>query len=159
MSLLENTKYQYIRFKDGKDCFAMVSDEGETLTLIQPMNVLCKQSTGGIGVTLHLGPMIPFTNDNSVTINLSDVSYRTSITDEYIGFYDEACTAWLNQQENGGITIKTQREEYEENSKTIKELIDMRLNREEFNYNSDMEIEEEEYLENMHLPSEKDIIH
>ena len=159
MSLLENTKYQYIRFKDGKDCFAMVSDEGETLTLIQPMNVLCKQSTGGIGVTLHLGPMIPFTNDNSVTINLSDVSYRTSITDEYIGFYDEACTAWLNQQENGGITIKTQREEYEENSKTIKELIDMRLNREEFNYNSDMEFEEEEYLENMHLLSEKDIIH
>ena len=147
MSLLENTKYQYIRFKDGKDCFAMVSDEGETLTLIQPMNVLCKQSTQGNGVTIHLGPMIPFTSDNSVTINLSDVSYRTSITDEYIGFYDDACTAWLNQQENGGITIKTQREEYEENSKTIKELIDMRLNREEFNYNSDMGFEEEEYLE------------
>ena len=157
MSLLENTKYQYIRFKDGKDCFAMVSDEGDTLTLIQPMNVLCKQSTQGGGVTIHLGPMVPFTKDNSVTVDVSDVSYRTSITDEYIGFYDEACTAWLDQQENGGITIKTQKEEYEENNKTIKELIDLRLKREELEY--EMGFEEDDYLQNYDFPNEKDIIH
>ena len=59
------------------------------------MNIMCKPAMSG-GVTIHLGPFIPFTTDDTVIINPQDVVVRTSITDQFVGFYDEACTAWLD---------------------------------------------------------------
>ena len=69
-----NTKYQYIRFKDGKEIFAMVSEIDNKLQLHLPMNIMCKASGLGTGIVMHLGPMIPFTMDDTVTVEVKDIT-------------------------------------------------------------------------------------
>ena len=119
-----NTKYQYIRFNDGKEIFAMVSEVDNKLMLHLPMSIHTKSNLQGNGVVMHLGPMIPFTLDNTIEIDTKDITTRTSITDQYISFYDQACTTWLDMRDNNKIEIKTQAEEIKET-----ERITQRINR------------------------------
>ena len=81
------------------------------------------------GVTIHLGPFIPFTTDDTVTIDINDVVVRTSITDQFIGFYDEACTAWLDMRENDTIEIKSTKQDFQEQQKQLTSLIEDRMKR------------------------------
>lgn len=151
-----NTKYQYIRFKDGKEIFAMVSEENSVLQLHLPMNIMCKTSGLGTGIVMHLGPMIPFTMDDTITVALDTVQARTSISDQYIEFYDEACTTWLDVRENEKIEVRTQAQELTHKKETIKELIENRLQRDFENIFDDYDEYEDEY---MNLPTKEDIIH
>ncbi len=123
-----DTKYQYLRLYDGKEIFAMVKDMGNELELHFPMNIMCKPAMSG-GVTIHLGPFIPFTTDDTVTIDINDVVVRTSITDQFIGFYDEACTAWLDMRENDTIEIKSTKQDFQEQQKQLTSLIEERMKR------------------------------
>ena len=72
-----DTEYQFIRFKDGKEVFAMVRDVDDIVELHFPMNVNLAPATTG-GVLVHLGPYNPFTNDNCIIIDNEDILYRTS---------------------------------------------------------------------------------
>ena len=158
MSIHEDTKYQYIRLNDGKEMFAMVSEMGDKVEMYLPMSLMCKTSTTGPGVTIHLGPMIPFTNDEFVTINIRDISFRTSITEQFIAFYDEAVTNWLDLRASGKMSIRTEKQEYQEQSDLVKNMIQERL-RNTLDWDDyDNELEDD-FIENKDLPSEKDIIH
>jgi len=152
-----NTKYEYIRFKDGKEVFAMVekfSDSEIKLTL--PMNILCKQSTENPGIVMHLGPMIPFTLENTITVNTDDITIRTSISEHYIKFYDDACTTWLDVRDNDKITIKTTEQEINTKKESIKELIQHRLQRDFDNMFDEYEEYDDEFKD---YPTSEDIIH
>jgi hypothetical protein len=151
-----NTKYQYIRFNDGKEIFAMVSEVDNKLMLHLPMSIHTKSNLQGNGVVMHLGPMIPFTLDNTIEIDTKDITTRTSITDQYISFYDQACTTWLDMRDNNKIEIKTQAEEIKEQKETLKELIERRLARDFESVFDDLDPWDDEELE---LPREDDIIH
>ena len=95
----DSTQYQFVKFKDGKEVFAMVRENNGDLELHFPMNInLAPAMTGG--VLVDLGPYIPFTSENSITVESSSIMFRTSISKKFIGFYDEACTAWLNIRDN-----------------------------------------------------------
>ena len=152
-----NTKYQYIRFKDGKEIFAMVSEIDNKLQLHLPMNIMCKASGLGTGIVMHLGPMIPFTMDDTVTVELKDITVRTSISDQYISFYDEACTTWLDVRENDKIDVRTPVQEFNEKKESIKQLIAERLERDFTNIFEEYDEYEDDY-ENL-LPDPNETIH
>ena len=127
----DDTEYQFIRFKDGKEVFAMVRDIEGLLELHFPMNInLAPAPTGG--VLVHLGPYNPFTNDNFIIIDNEDILYRTSINEQFIDLYDEACTAWLDIRDNEKIEIKGQRQVFKEQQEVIQELVKQRFDRADF---------------------------
>ena len=150
-----NTSYQYLRLNDGKELFAMVKEVDDQLELHFPMNILCKPALTG-GVTIHLGPFVPFTTDDSMIIDSSEVVVRTSITDQFIDLYDQSITTWLDMRDNNKIEIKTQAEEIKEQKETLKELIERRLARDFESVFDDLDPWDDEELE---LPREDDIIH
>ena len=143
----DDTEYQFIRFKDGKEVFAMVRDIEGLLELHFPMNInLAPAPTGG--VLVHLGPYNPFTNDNFIIIDNEDILYRTSINEQLIDLYDEACTAWLDIRDNEKIEIKGQRQVFKEQQEVIQEFVKQRFDRADFRDQLDEMIddfEEEKY--------------
>jgi len=158
-----NTKYQYLRLNDGKELFAMVREIDNKLELHFPMNIMCKPAVSG-GVTIHLGPFVPFTTDDSMIINSCDVVVRTSITDQFVEFYDEACTAWLDMRENNNIEIKTTQQDFQEQQKQLSAMIKDKLqniSKQDMwdEYNEYLEEEELELLERHQLPGPKETIH
>ena len=153
-----NTKYEYIRFKDGNEVFAMVSesDVSSKLLLHLPMNIHCKPSGVGPGIVMHLGPMIPFTLDDTISVETDTIQARSSISEQYIDFYDEACTTWLDVRENDKIEVRSQIQEDNHKKGIIKRLIEDKMERDFENIFEDYDEYEDEYLD---FPTKKDIIH
>ena len=150
-----NTKYQYLRLYDGKELFAMVKEVDNLLELHFPMNIMCKPAMSG-GVTIHLGPFIPFTTDDTVMIDPNDVVVRTSITEQFVGFYDEACTAWLDMRENDTIEIKSTKQDFQQQQKQLASLIKERLSKTGL---WDEYPEEEDLFDYENLPEPNETIH
>ena len=118
----EKTEYQIIRFHDGKELFAMVSEDKNSLELHFPMNVHLGPSPTG-GVLVHLGPAVPFTSADSITVSTGDVVYRANIDEQFIEAYDEAVTAWLNMKEKNAIEFKSTKQVRAEHQKILERLI------------------------------------
>ena len=127
MSIHENTKYQYIRLNDGKEIFAMVTDLGFEIEMYLPMNLMCKPSTIGSGVTVHLGPLVPFTNDEFVIVDHKDIVYRTSISKQFIDLYDDAVTTWIELRDSGRMQVRSHKQEHEEQTELVKNIIHEKL--------------------------------
>ena len=124
----DNTKYQFVKFKDGKEIFAMVRDAEDKLELHFPMNIQLQPAMTG-GVLLHLGPYIPFTKEDSITVDTNAVLFRTSISKKFINFYDEACSAWLNiREDESKFDIKSGRQAFQEHKQFMEGLIKRRNN-------------------------------
>tara|TARA_Y100001963_G_scaffold50681_1_gene70892 strand:- start:3860 stop:4375 length:516 start_codon:yes stop_codon:yes gene_type:complete len=122
----ENTKYEFVKFKDGKEVFAMVREvfTDDRLELHFPMNIQLAPAITG-GVLVNLGPYVPFTTEDVITVEHDSILFRTSISKKFIDFYDEACTAWLNIREKDTIEIKSSRQVYEES----KDLVESAMNK------------------------------
>ena len=158
-----STQYQFIRFKDGKEVFAMVREVDDVVELHFPMNVQLQPAQTG-GVLVHLGPHIPFTTDDYITVDHTAILYRTSISDQFIDFYDEACTAWLDIRDNEKIEIKSSKQVFKEQQETIQELVKKRFDQVDFRDELDQMIEdfEEEKFrisQNEEGPDPDDTIH
>ena len=158
-----DTKYQFIRFKDGKELFAMARDLGDTVELHFPMNIQLQPAVTG-GVLVHLGPHIPFTTDDYVTVDADSILYRTSISEQFIDFYDEACTAWLDVRDNNKVEIKTSKQVFKEQQDQIQELVKRKFEQADFREELDQmieEFEEEKYRLNLEeeLPDPDETIH
>ena len=59
------------------------------------------------------------TNSSFVIVELDTIQARTSISDQYISFYDEACTTWLDVRENDKIEVKTPIEEFKQKKESV----------------------------------------
>ena len=163
----DSTQYQFVKFKDGKEVFAMVREvfTSDKLELHFPMNIqLAPAMTGG--VLVHLGPYIPFTKEDSITVDNSSVLFRTSISKKFINFYDEACSAWLNiREDDQKFDVKSGRQVFEEQREVMEGLIKRRFEdgdldfREEIDHMLDEIEDEERLLGNESGPSKDDTIH
>ena len=127
----ENTKYEFVKFKDGKEVFAMVRESNGDLELHFPMNITLQPALTG-GVLVNLGPYIPFTTEDSIRIEKASVLFRTSINDKFIDFYDEACTAWLDVRDNNKVEIKTSKQVFKEQQDQIQELVKRKFEQADF---------------------------
>ena len=160
----ENTEYQFVKFKDGKEVFAMVRDTDSQVELHFPMNIQLGPALTG-GVVVHLGPYIPFTSENSITVEASSIMFRTSISKKFIGFYDEACTAWLNIRDNNRIELKSGKQVFEEQKQVMEGLIKRRFEEEDLDFRDEIdnmldEIEnEQKMLTDESGPGKDDTIH
>ena len=116
------------------------------------MNInLAPAMTGG--VLVHLGPYIPFTKEDSITVDSSSVLFRTSISKKFISFYDEACTAWLNIRDNDRIDIKSSKQVFEESKHMMDSLMRKKFADQDMDFRDELdqaldEFEEERYLRN-----------
>tara|TARA_Y100000401_G_scaffold114543_1_gene116744 strand:+ start:3133 stop:3606 length:474 start_codon:yes stop_codon:yes gene_type:complete len=122
----DNTSYQYLRFNNGKEIFAMVREVDNKLELTLPMSILARPGMTG-GITLHLGPFIPYTKDESIVVETKDITYRTSLDKQYISFYDDAVTAWLDMRDNNKVEVMTEKEDNERARKELAGIIEKRL--------------------------------
>ena len=161
----DNTKYQFVKFKDGKEIFAMVRDAEDKLELHFPMNIQLQPAMTG-GVLLHLGPYIPFTKEDSITVDTNAVLFRTSISKKFINFYDEACSAWLNiREDESKFDIKSGRQAFQEHKQFMEGLIKRRFEEGDITFRDEMdqmldEIEDEQkQLTNELGPGKDDTIH
>ncbi len=147
----EQTKYQFVKFKDGKEIFAMVRDAESKLELHFPMNIQLQPAITG-GVLLHLGPYIPFTKEDSITVDTNAVLFRTSISKKFISFYDEACSAWLNiREDESKFDIKSGRQAMKEQQEFMEGMIKRRFKEGDIDFRDEIDdmldnIEEEQKL-------------
>ena len=171
MPYIDNTtKYEFVKFKDGKEVFAMVREvfTSSKLELHFPMNIQLAPAVTG-GVQVHLGPYIPFTEENSITVDTNSVLFRTSLSKQFINYYDEACTAWLNIRDNDKMDIKSGRQVFEEHQEVMEEMIKNRVEEGDMNFSDELnqmlgEIEQEQEQESVvdgpsHVPGPNDTIH
>ena len=162
----DSTEYQFVKFKDGKEVFAMVREvfTNQQLELHFPMNIQLQPAMTG-GVLVHLGPYIPFTTEDSITVDSNSVLFRTSISKKFISFYDEACSAWLNIRDNDKIDIKSSKLVWEEQKQVMEGLVKKRFDRGDLDFHDEIdhlldEIEEEQsMLGNTDGPKKDDTIH
>ena len=163
----ENTEYQFVKFKDGKEVFAMVREDADNLELHFPMNIQLQAAMTG-GVILHLGPYIPFTKEDSITVDSNAVLFRTSISKKFISFYDEACSAWLNiREDDQKFDVKSGRQAFEEQKKFMEGMIKRKFKEGEIDFRDEIddmldEIEDEQQnrlLTNESGPGKDDTIH
>jgi|TARA_B100000959_G_C14906195_1_gene593080 hypothetical protein len=161
----EQTKYQFVKFKDGKEIFAMVRDAESKLELHFPMNIQLQPAITG-GVLLHLGPYIPFTKEDSITVDTNAVLFRTSISKKFISFYDEACSAWLNiREDESKFDIKSGRQAMKEQQEFMEGMIKRRFEEGDIDFRDEIDdmldnIEEEQkLLANESGPGKDDTIH
>ena len=163
----DTTKYEFVKFKDGKEVFAMVREvlTSSKLELHFPMNIqLAPAATGG--VLVHLGPYIPSTKENSITVDTNSVLFRTSISKQFISYYDEACTAWLNIRDNDKMDIKSGRQDFEEQREVMEGLIKRKFEEGDIDFRAELdhimdEIEEDDSPsdDQSHAPGPNDTIH
>ena len=163
----DTTKYEFVKFKDGKEVFAMVREvfTSSKLELHFPMNIqLAPAATGG--VLVHLGPYIPFTKEDSITVDTNSVLFRTSISKQFINYYDEACTAWLNIRDNDKMDIKSGRQDFEEQREVMEGLIKRKFEEGDIDFRAELddimdEIEEDDSPsdDQSHAPGPNDTIH
>ena len=147
----DNTKYEFVKFKDGKEVFAMVRENNGDLELHFPMNInLAPAMTGG--VLVHLGPYIPFTKEDSILIDKTAVLFRTSISEKFISFYDEACTAWLNIRDNDRIDIKSSKQVFEEQKHMMDNLMRKRFADQDMDFRDELDQALDEFEEEGYLP-------
>ena len=161
----DNTKYEFVKFKDGKEIFAMVRDVKDKLELHFPMNIQLQPAPTG-GVLLHLGPYIPFTEENSIIVDTNSVLFRTSISPKFISYYDEACSAWLSiREDEQKFDVKSGRQVFEEQKQVMEGLIQRRFEEGDMEFRDEMdqmleEIEDEQkLLSNESGPGKNDTIH
>jgi len=163
----ENTEYQFVKFKDGKEIFAMVREvfTNDKLELHFPMNIQLQPAMTG-GVLLHLGPYIPFTKEDSITVDSNAVLFRTSISKKFISFYDEACSAWLNiREDEKRFDIKSGRQAMEEQREFMEGMIKRRFEEGDMDFRDEMDQMLDEYEEEQKLlpdsngPGKDDTIH
>ena len=163
----EQTKYQFVKFKDGKEVFAMVREDADNLELHFPMNIQLQAAMTG-GVILHLGPYIPFTKEDSITVDSNAVLFRTSISKKFISFYDEACSAWLNiREDDQKFDIKSGRQAFEEHKQFMEGMIKRRFEEGDIDFRDEIddmldEIDDEQQkrlLTNESGPGKDDTIH
>ena len=161
----ENTQYQFVKFKDGKEVFAMVREDDNNLELHFPMNIQLAPALSG-GVILHLGPYIPFTKEDSITVDSSAVLFRTSISKRFISFYDEACSAWLDiREDERKFDIKSGKQAFEEHKKFMEGMIKRRFEDDEMHFHDELDElmneydEEQTQLTNESGPGKDDTIH
>jgi hypothetical protein len=151
----DNTKYEFVKFKDGKEVFAMVRENNGDLELHFPMNInLAPAMTGG--VLVHLGPYIPFTKENSILIDKTSVLFRTSISEKFISFYDEACTAWLNIRDNNRIELKSGKQVFEEQKHMMDDLMRKRFADQDMDFRDELDQALDEFEEERYLPGPED---
>ena len=98
-------KYEVLKLRNGLEVVGMTRDTSKGIEITLPM--VCKLNAGQTPVeTLAtFYPYAPLTSDTSVVVPIDHILHRNVMNQQYIPFYDEASSQWLEMLENNSIPL------------------------------------------------------
>jgi hypothetical protein len=97
-------KYEVIKLKTGSELVGMVRDTHVGLEITLPM--ICQLTVQNLTQTLAtFYPYAPLSEDSIVLIPATEVLHRSDMNQQFIPFYDEASSRWLEMVEQGTIPL------------------------------------------------------
>ena len=98
-------QYEVLKLRNGLEVVGMTRDTASGIEVTLPM--VCRLSAGATPVeTLAtFYPYVPLTSDTSVVVPIDHILHRNVMNQQYIPFYDEASSQWLEMLENNSIPL------------------------------------------------------
>jgi hypothetical protein len=97
-------QYEVVKLRTGTELVGMVRETPRGLQVTLPM--ICQLSiTGGNSTLATFYPYAPLSSDPVLLIAPNDVMHRSVMNEQFIPFYDEASSKWLNMVETGTIPL------------------------------------------------------
>lgn len=103
------TKYEVLRLRNGIEICGMTRDTGAKILITLPM--ICKLAALHPKETLAtFYPYAPLSSDYIIELPHDYIVHRNALHEQYIPFYDEASSQWLNMLEDKTIPLVTHSE-------------------------------------------------
>jgi len=115
-------KYEVIRLRTGSELVGMTRDTPNGLEITLPMMCQLTIQTNNNSTLATFYPYTPLSEDSIVTFPLDIILHRSDMNQQFIPFYDEASSRWLEMVENGTIPLTNKQIDVK------KELMDDLLN-------------------------------
>jgi len=98
-------QYEVLKLRNGLEVVGMTRDTAQGIEVTLPM--VCRLSAGATPVeTLAtFYPYAPLSSDTTVTVPIDHILHRNVMNQQYIPFYDEASSQWLDMLENNSIPL------------------------------------------------------
>ena len=145
-------KYEVLKLRNGLEIVGMTRDTSKGIEITLPM--VCKLNAGQTPVeTLAtFYPYAPLTSDTTVLVPIDHILHRNVMNEQYIPFYDEASSQWLDMLENNSIPLINVTTKRRYMDKILQNLINEVSD--EYDY-EDFDLEFEEAI----LPKDKTKLH
>lgn len=151
--------YKYLRLNTGEHVISVVEPikANQEVKLIMPMIADIVPSMLGQGTIMKLSPLIPYTNEDHIIMRLSDISYFSSITNQFIDFYKKGVDDWVQIRDKVGLQVRTPKEELEE-GRVFKNLMEQTVRQYVDNEMGDIRFEDEiqDELQDFNIDPNKD---
>ena len=151
--------YKYLRLNTGEHVISVVEPikANQEVKLIMPMIADIVPSMLGQGTIMKLSPLIPYTNEDHIIMRLSDISYFSGITNQFIDFYKKGVDDWVQIRDKVGLQVRTPKEELEE-GRAFKNLMEQTVRQYVDNEMGDIRFEDEiqDELQDFNIDPNKD---
>ena len=98
------TKYEVVKLKTGSEVVGMVRDTSSGVEITLPM--MCQLTVQNQLETLAtFYPYAPLSDDPIITIPSDQILYRSNMNQQFVPFYDEASSRWLEMVETQTIPL------------------------------------------------------
>lgn len=115
-------KYEVLRLRNGVEICGMTRDTGVEVIITLPM--ICRLMARSPKETVAtFYPYAPLTSDYNIKIPRDYVVHRNMMNDQYIPFYDDASSQWMDMIENKSIPLITPQEMAEFDREDFEELL------------------------------------
>ena len=112
---LAPNRYEVVKLKTGLDIVGMVRDTGEGIHITLPM--ICQLQLTQTNDTLSTFiPYAPLSAEPTLFIPNNHIVHRNKLNEQFVRYYDNASSRWLEMVENGTIPVRSGKE-YQEDMK------------------------------------------
>ena len=89
-------QYEVLKLRNGLEVVGMTRDTATGIEVTLPM--VCRLSAGAtpIETLATFYPYAPLSSDTTVTVPIDHILHRNVMNEQYIPFYDEASSQWLD---------------------------------------------------------------
>jgi hypothetical protein len=101
-------KYEVVKLKTGSEVVGMVRDTTKGIEITLPM--MCQLTVQNKLETLAtFYPYAPLSDDPIIVIPNDQILYRSNMNQQFVPFYDEASSRWLEMVETQSIPLTNKR--------------------------------------------------
>tara|TARA_B110000444_G_scaffold183712_1_gene172696 strand:+ start:567 stop:1025 length:459 start_codon:yes stop_codon:yes gene_type:complete len=100
---LKPMKYEVVKLKTGSELVGMVRDTTNNLEITLPM--ICQLTVQDTKSLATFYPYAPLSEDPIIMIPVDQVLYRSIMNQQFIPYYDEASSRWLEMVETQSIPL------------------------------------------------------
>jgi hypothetical protein len=105
---LTNRKYEVVKLKTGSEIVGMVRDTNNGVEITLPM--ICQLTVQDkLNTLATFYPYAPLSEDPIIMLPVDQVLYRSVMNQQFIPFYDEASSRWLEMVETQSIPLTNQK--------------------------------------------------